>query len=317
MSEPDPVLVEVTRGGFVESLHRGRVVAVDADGEVTLAVGDIGAAVLLRSCAKPLQAVGMLRAGLDLDGAHLAIACGSHDGTDRHLALVDEILDGAGLTLSALGNAPLLALEPMAAARQLLAGGPDRIHHNCSGKHAAMLATCVANGWPTDGYLDREHPLQRAVRTAVEELIGEPSTHVAVDGCGAPISAVSLTGLARAFSRLAVAGQGLPEGRVAAAMRAHPEVVGGAERGVTQLMRALPGSIAKDGAEGAFAVALADGRALAVKVADGANRPVPPLVVAALRAIGVTDDRALDPLAEVPVLGHGRPVGSIRARSLR
>lgn len=307
----DPIIVEVVRDGFVESVHRGRVAGLDASGAIVLHEGDVAAPVLLRSCAKPLQAVGMLRAGLDLDGARLAVVCASHSGTDAHLAVVREILAGAGLDESALDNTPALALDPATAAQQTLTVGPDRLRQNCSGKHAAMLATCVANGWPTDGYLDRNHRVQVAIVAAIEDLAGEPAAHVATDGCGAPIVAVSLDGLAQAFRRLSLAERSSAEGRVAAAMRAHPEIVGGDGRDVTRLMRSVPGLVAKDGAEGLFAAALADGRSVAVKVLDGALRAYLPAVVAALRALGA-DNAELAGLAETPVLGHGRPVGAIR-----
>lgn len=279
------------------------------------ATGAVDEPVLLRSCAKPLQAVGMLRQGLELDGPHLAVACASHDGTDPHLRLVREILADVGLDEQALDNVAGLAMEPRAAAAQRLADGPDRLHQNCSGKHAAMLATCVVNGWPTDGYRDRDHPLQKAILATVEELTGEGTAHVAVDGCGAPISAASLTGLARAYASLATAkAERTPEGRVAAAMRAHPDIVGGEERDVTKLMRAIPGLLAKDGAEGVYAAALSDGRAVALKITDGSMRACLPVMVAALESLGVASED-LHALAEVPVLGHDHQVGSIRAVS--
>ena len=312
MDRTDPVIAEVTRGAVVESVHRGRVVALDANGAIVRRIGDVDQPVLLRSCAKPLQAVGMVRAGLDLDGQQLTIACASHDGTAAHLAIVREVLAGAGLDEGDLGNAALLPLEPRASAERLLAGGPDRISHNCSGKHAAMLATCVTNGWPIADYLSPEHPLQLALLDAVADLAGEPVADVEVDGCGAPVAAVSLPGLARAFARLATADAGSAEGRVAAAMRDHPDVLGGERREVTRLERAVPGLVAKDGAEGCYAAAAPDGRAVALKVADGAMRACVPVLVAALRGLGVHGP-GLDGLAEVPVLGHGRPVGAVRA----
>jgi L-asparaginase II len=309
----DPIVADVMRNDFVESVHRGRVVLLDAIGQVTGARGAVDEPVLLRSCAKPLQAAAMLRAGLDLEPPALALACASHDGTPVHVAIVRAVLDRAGLDETALENAAMLPLEPRAHAVRLLAGGPDQLHHNCSGKHAAMLATCVANGWPTAGYLDPAHPLQRAILATIADLAGEPLAHLAVDGCGAPIAAVSTTALARSFARLATAEARTPEGRVAAAMRAHPELVGGEQREVTRLMRAVPGLIAKDGAEGCYAAAMPDGRAVAVKMVDGAMRACVPVVVAALAELGVTST-ALAGLAETPVLGHGRPVGAVRAR---
>jgi L-asparaginase II len=310
----DPVVVEVVRGGFVESVHRGRVVGLDATGTTVLDVGDTSAPVLLRSCAKPLQAVGMLRSGLDLDGAELAVVCASHSGTERHLDLVRAVLDGAGLDETTLDNTPALALDPVVASSQLLGKGPDRMHQNCSGKHAGMLATCVVNGWPTTGYLDPAHPLQVALLAAVAEQCGEAPAHTAVDGCGAPIVAVSLRGLATAFRRLALAGDASAEGRVAAAMRAHPAVVGGDGRDVTRLASAVAGLVAKDGAEGCFAAALADGRAVAVKIDDGTGRAWPPVAVAALTRLGEggNDPAAMARLAAPPVFGHGVEVGAIR-----
>jgi L-asparaginase II len=307
----DPILAEVTRSGFVEAVHRGRVVALDPTGAPVVSIGAVDAPVLPRSTAKPLQAVGMLRAGIELDGADLAIACASHDGTPMHINIVDRVLARAGLGRGALATTPMLPLEAVAHAACLLSTGPTPVHHNCSGQHAAMLATCAANGWPTDGYLAPDHPLQVAILAAVEDLAGEPIAHVAIDGCGAPNMAVSLTALARAFARLATAEPGTPEHRAAQAMRDHPEVVGGEARDVTRLLRAVPGLVAKDGAEGCFAAATADGRAAAVKVDDGAMRATVPVLVAALRALGV-DSEGLAVLAETPVLGHGEPVGSIR-----
>jgi L-asparaginase II len=309
----DPVVAEVVRNEFVESTHRGRVVALAASGEPILSRGPVAEPVLLRSCAKPLQAVGMVRLGLDLDGPHLAIASASHDGTELHRELAHDVLTSVGLDETALDNTPALPLEPRSAALQRLAGGPDRLGHNCSGKHAAMLATCVVNGWPIAGYLEPTHPFQQALLATCADLAGEPVTHVAVDGCGAPIGAVSLVGMARAYARLATADTSSPEGRIAASMRSHPEVIGGEARDVTRLMRAVPGLVAKDGAEGCYAVALPDGRAVALKVADGAQRLREPLVVAGLRWLGVADG-TLDGLGEAPVLGHGRPVGAIHIR---
>jgi L-asparaginase II len=192
--------------------------------------------------------------------------------------------------------------------------GPTRLTQNCSGKHAGMLATCVAAGWPTSGYRDPSHPLQTALRSTIEELAGEPVTATVVDGCGAPMFAISLTGLARAFSTLAVAEIGTPERRCVEAMRAYPELVGGHDRDVTDVMRGVPGLVAKDGAEGVYAAALSDGRAAAVKIDDGAARARLPVLLAALRELDVPglDAPGLAHLAATPVLGHGEPVGEVR-----
>jgi L-asparaginase II len=256
----------------------------------------------------------MLRLGWEpSDDEQVALACASHSGEPAHIDVVRRILAEAGLEPAALDNTPDVPIEP-AAARALLrdGGGPDPLHQNCSGKHAAMLATCVARGWPTDGYRDPEHPLQTAIRATVEELCGELVAAVGVDGCGAPLFATSLVGLVRAFAAIAGAGPGLVERRVADAMRARPDLVGGTGRDVTQLLRAVDGLVAKDGAEGVFAAALPDGRAVALKISDGASRARPPVMVAALRRLGV-EAPGLEPLATVPVLGHGEPVGMVRA----
>lgn len=308
-----PVLAQVVRSGFVEGAHHGSVVAVRPDGSVALALGEVDRTVLPRSANKPMQAVGMLRSGLDLDGPRLAVAASSHSGRPEHVEVVLDILRSAGLDPSALDNTPDLPLDQDAAHARVCAGaGPDSLHQNCSGKHAAMLATCVVNGWPVEGYVAAAHPVQVACLDAVADLAGEPIGAVAVDGCGAALGGVSLHGLARAFSRLVTAPAGSAERRVADAMRAHPGLVGGPGRDVSLLMTAVPGLLAKDGAEGVYAAALPDGSAVALKIADGAARARVPVLLRALAAVG-TLPAAADDLATVPVLGHGRVVGAVRA----
>ncbi|MCY7366209.1 MAG: asparaginase [Frankiaceae bacterium] len=310
-----PVLVELVRSGVVESTHAGSVVALRPDGSTALSLGVVDRPVFPRSSNKPLQAVGLLDAGWSPpDDQTLALATASHSGLPAHLEVVRRMLSAAGLTEEALGCPALLPLDVDAAHALLRAGGEaTRLTMNCSGKHAAMLATCVANGWPTVGYLAPDHPVQRAMTATIERLAGEPVRHVAVDGCGAPQHALTLIGLARAFTAL-VTGDGTSR-RTADAMRAHPELVGGPGREVTRLMAGTPGLVAKDGAEGVFAAALPDGAAAAVKVADGSTRAAVPMLVGALRALGVTAD-VLDELATEPVLGGGVPVGELRGTSL-
>lgn len=287
------------------------MVVLRPDGSVLLAIGDVDQPVFPRSSNKPLQATGMLECGWDpADDAQLALAAASHSGEPQHLSVVRRVL--GALTEDDLGCPPSLPLDE-AAARAVLAagGGPTRLQMNCSGKHAGMLATCVVNGWPTGSYLDPASPLQVVLRATIERLAGEPVRHVAVDGCGAPQHALTLTGLARAFARIATSPQGTAEHRVASAMTAHPELVGGTGRDVTRLMQGLPGLMAKDGAEGVYAAALPDGGAVALKIDDGAGRPRAAVMVAALRALGA-DAPVLDELATAPVLGGGRPVGVVR-----
>ena len=307
------LLAEVVRSGVVESTHAGSVVALRPDGSLALGLGDLVRPVFPRSANKPLQAVGMLEAGwVPREEQELALASASHSGEAPHLDVVRRLLDGADPE-AVLGCPAMLPLsEPAAQALLASGGGPTRLHMNCSGKHAAMLATCAAAGWSTQGYLDVAHPLQVALQATIEGLAGEPVAHVAVDGCGAPQHALTLPGLARAFARLVTAAPGTPERRTADAVRAYPQLVGGTGRDVTLLMQAVPGALAKDGAEGVYAAALADGSAVALKIEDGAARGRMPVLVAALRALGVRAE-GLDALAEVPVLGGGRRVGEVRA----
>jgi L-asparaginase II len=230
----------------------------------------------------------------------------------ERLAGVLRILHAAGLTDADLQNTPGLPLDAAERAAWLGTGHPPTsLAQNCSGKHAAMLATCVARGWDTATYLQPGHPLQTALTATVAELAGEDVAAVGVDGCGAPLAAVSLTGLARAFSALATAVPGTPESVVAQANRAYPEYVGGTSQDVTRLIAGVPGIIAKDGAEGVYAAALPDGRSVALKIADGTERARPPAMAAALHLLGVQADVLDELLDEAVVLGHGEPVGRV------
>ncbi|MEU5000598.1 asparaginase [Streptomyces sp. NPDC021622] len=308
-----PVLAEVVRSGFVEGRHRGSLVLLAADGGVELAMGDVTAPVFPRSANKPMQAAAILRAGLDLSGERLALAAASHSGEGFHRDLVQKMLAEHGLTAADLQCPPDLPLDQVEAETYLAAGAVrDRVTMNCSGKHAAMLAVCELNGWDADAYLDPEHPLQRLILTVVEEAAGEQVAAVGTDGCGAPLMAISLTGLARAFRHFVLAPEGSAERRVADAMRAHPEYVAGTRRPDTWLMRELPGTLSKMGAEAVQALALPDGRALAFKVDDGGLRALGPVLARALSLAGVEAD-VLARVGRVPLLGGAVEVGEIRA----
>ncbi|MEG3628323.1 asparaginase [Streptomyces poriticola] len=311
--EPRHVPVaHLVRGGVVEGVHHGSVVVLGPGGEVRLRLGDPDAACYPRSALKPVQAVAMVRAGLPLDGELLSLAAASHSGEERHLAGARRILDLAGLTEDHLRNVPDLPYDPVIRDAWIREGRlPSRPAQNCSGKHAAMLYTCALNGWPLDTYLDPGHPLQRTVAETVEDLTGQRVAAVTVDGCGAPLFAVSLHGLARAAARITTAAPGTAEARVADAMRRYAEAASGTGRDVAALMRAVPGLLAKDGFEGVQVAALPDGRAVAVKIADGANRARVPVAAAALAQAGV-DPAALAEFAGEALLGGGRPVGSVR-----
>lgn len=301
--DPYAPIAVTTRSGADESIHRGAVVALDADGSIAWVVGDRDVAIYARSALKPLQAAAMMTAGLALDDQLLAVVCASHDGRPEHVAAVRAILAGAGLDEAGLENTPTLPLDGDAMRDAIRAGvAPAPILQNCSGKHAGMLATAVINGWATAGYTAADHPLQRMILGQLERTAG-PVGHIGIDGCGAPAAIVPLAGLARAVRALAVDGH-----PVHRAMTAHPDMVGGPTRDVTRLMRLVPGLMAKDGAEGVYVAALADGRAVALKVADGGGRARAPVMVAALRSLGV--DLASGAVPEA-ILGHGEPVGRV------
>ncbi|PVG84482.1 asparaginase [Nocardioides gansuensis] len=317
MSSP-VVVAEIVRSGFVEGHHYGSVVALAPDGSVEWSVGAVDTAMLPRSCNKPLQVVGMVEMGLDLPPELLALACASHSGEPFHVEGVRRILDSAGLDERALQTPPDWPLDDAARDDVIRGGGEkSRILMNCSGKHAAMLATCVVNGWDARAYLVHDHPLQKGILETFGRLTGEHVDTVAVDGCGAPLLSTSLTGLARAFRSLAVAESGSGR-RVAEAIRMHPAYVSGTRRDELTLLTALPGAIGKAGAESCYAVALPDGRAFALKTDDGAPRARPVLMAAALERSGVLEFPGVDAAAvrrtgTHTLLGGGRPVGEVRA----
>jgi L-asparaginase II len=307
------VLAEVNRSGFTEGFHRGSVVILGPDGTIRTAVGDITGPIFPRSSIKPMQAVGMLRAGLKLaDPADLALVSASHSGEDMHITRVRTLLASGGFTPSDLRTPPDLPLGNAASRELLQAGGqPQPIFMNCSGKHAGMLLTCAIAGWPIDDYRDPSHPLQQHLQAAVADIAGEPIAAVGIDGCGAPALAISLTGLARAFLRHVDAAPDTDERLVADAMRAYPALVSGTGADDDRLMRGVPGLLSKGGAEGVIAVALPGVGAVALKIDDGAMRARMPVLVAALRKLGC-DAPVLAELAESVLLGGGVPVGAVR-----
>jgi len=316
MPTPDsfaPIAI-TSRSGFDESVHFGAVVALRADGAIEFALGDPNATIYPRSSNKPMQAVAMVRAGLRLPPDLLALVCASHDGTPMHTAAARRILATAGLDESLLGNTASLPLDEASAIAVLRdGGGRTSLQMNCSGKHSGMLVTCVLNGWPTDrSYLEPTHPLQAAIAATIDELCGEPHLHLGVDGCGAPAHAMTLVALARSFRSIAIGSAGRAGDEVFIAMTEHPEMVGGERRDVTHFIRHVPGLMAKDGADGVFAAALPDGRAVALKIADGGDRARPPVMLAALQRLGI-DVADVAPYVDRPILGHGRPVGTVRA----
>jgi L-asparaginase II len=314
------VLAEVVRSGFVESRHHGSVAVLDASGHLAASVGDVHGALFPRSSNKPMQAVAMLRSGLAPgEPADLALVAASHAGEPFHIERVRAMLHAGGLSERDLQCPPDLPLAESARAEVLRSGGErQRIYMNCSGKHAGMLLACRASGWPLESYRDPEHPLQRACRATVEELSGENVAAVGIDGCGAPVMAISLVGLARAFLAVVNADPGTAARAVADAMRAHPEFMSGTGTDDARLMHGLPGLLSKGGAEGVLAVARPGVGAVAMKIDDGTTRARLPVLAVALARLGgsaalgltATD---LERLTEVPVVGGGERVGQVRA----
>lgn len=304
-------LAAVWRSGLIESRHFGSLVALDAEGDAVVELGRTDAAILPRSTVKPLQALACLTAGAPLAGEELAIAAGSHTGEDAHVAVVRRILERAGLDESAL-QCPVDRPEDESTFESLLRSGEGRaaVRMNCSGKHAAMLLACAVNGWSTADYLDPAHPLQQHVLATMAEVTGVPVEHTAIDGCGAPLFATTVRGVAGAFRALVLADPGSPAGLVAAAMREHPFYVGGSGHQNSELMSAIPGALAKGGAEGVIGVAAADGSAVSMKVIDGSPRATTLIALRVLEALGTAIDGA-HALVELPVLGGGVPVGEI------
>lgn len=291
-------LAYVMRAGMAESVHYGSAVVLNADGSVKHSVGDPDAVVYPRSAVKPIQASAMVGRGLDLPADLLALAASSHSGEQCHVDGVLRILATESLAEDDLRNPIGYPLDAAVRDKWLAAGRPpSRLAQNCAGKHAAMLVTARRNGWSLDDYRDPDHPVQREIASLLAELSGEKIAKVAVDGCGAPLFALSLTGLARAISAVASAKDGSPMAAVAEAIRAHPVLLGGTTRPVTELIRVVPGLIAKDGAEGVEVAALPDGTAVAIKVADGTSRARDVVTAAALALAGV-DTAVIAPVVD-------------------
>ena len=266
-------------------------------------MGDPTLDIYSRSSLKSIQASAMVRAGLDIEPRLLALVCASHAGTPMHQQGAQAILAKVGLDEHSL---QCILDRPLDEELRRTAD-PTRLAMNCSGKHAGMLATCVINGWPTDSYIDPQHPLQLAIRGEVEAMSGEEVTLTSVDGCGAPLFLFSLLGLARAIRNLTISADPVHQS-VVQACRDFPEMVSGPGRLATRMMQNIPGLFMKDGAEAVNVASLPDGRTLAIKISDGNQRAMPAVTAAALAQFGID-------AKEVPVntLGAGLPVGSIRA----
>lgn len=306
MSVTDPLRVEIVRSGFVESVHIVDVAVVSASGGLVASAGDPQVRLAFRSSAKPLQAaVSRAHGFVPRDDRHLAVACASHHGEDGHVEVIREILADAGLDEDAL-RCPVDEVPPAFAAMYGVGDRP-RIRFNCSGKHAAMLAACVASGWPLETYRDADHPLQRAMRAHLSAAAGLGDLPVLVDGCGVPTPVASLQAFARAFSTVA----GTAEGN---AMRAQPWLVRGTHGFDTALMENLPDAVSKAGAEGLNCVVVGD-VAVALKSRDGMARHSGPATLFVLGRLGLLPDplpAALRAWAAPTITGGDATVGAAR-----
>ena len=287
----EPLIVEVTRGNLVEARHRAHAVAV-RDGEIVTSAGDPMLVTHMRSAAKPIQAVPVVRACPDLESAEIAIACASHLARPEQLDAVRSLLARSGATEDDLE----------------CGAETSRIEHNCSGKHAGFIALCKAEGWPVEGYRLEQHPCQRAMldEISVAAMVDADGIPTGVDGCGVLTFALPLARMALAFSRLVTTGGAT---RIVDAMREHPELIRGPGWADTELMLLHPGWIAKIGAEGILCAASPDGLGVAIKIEDGSGRAVRPAGASFLRRLGLeTGDLGIVPIEN----SRGEVVGELR-----
>ena len=300
------ILATVTRGGIAESLHLGHLIVLNADGSTYLSKGSPELPIFPRSAVKSLQASAMLKPGLTVSDKELAIICASHSGSQSHIDLVIKMLEKRDIPISALKNS---VDKPLGEKEKISWGEKpaSQLAQNCSGKHAGMLITCQQNGWDMKSYLDLDHPLQVAIKNEIEELSGEKVSAVSVDGCGAPLFAISLIGLARAISNLVKSEDDIYQ-QIVSACTKYPELVAGEGRLTTRMMQAVPGLFMKEGAEGVQVCALRDGRVIAIKIIDGSWRPVAPIIMEIFNRWG-----AEMPDESVKIYGGGSVIGEVIA----
>ena len=300
------ILATVTRGGIAESLHLGHLIVLNADGSIYLSKGSPELPIFPRSAVKSLQASAMLKAGLTVSNEELAIICASHSGAQSHIDLVLKMLEKRDISISALKNAvdkPLGEKERIIWADK----AASQLAQNCSGKHAGMLITCQQNGWDMATYLDINHPLQIAIKNEIEELASEKISAVSIDGCGAPLFAISLIGLARSIFNLVKSNKSVHK-QIVTACITYPEIVAGAGRLTTRMMKGVPGLFMKEGAEGIEVCALPDGRVIAIKIIDGSWRPVAPIIMEIFKRWGV-----VMPDESVKIYGGTSVIGEVIA----
>jgi L-asparaginase II len=300
------VLAELTRNGLVESIHTGHLIMLNADGSVHKIKGSVDMPIFPRSTVKCMQASAMVRNGLKLEPRLLALAQASHSGAAMHQAGVLEILAGVGLNES---NLQCAFDKPLGDAERIAWGDKPatRLAMNCSGKHAGMLATCVANGWDIKSYLNADHPLQVAVLAEIESLAGAKVSNKTFDGCGAPLFALTTRELANAIRNITISKDPVHV-EVMSAAREYPEMVAGEARLTTRTMKSVPGLFMKEGAEAVEVVSMSDGRTLVFKISDGSWRAFGAIMHAALLEWGITTtEEAFN------VYGGANIVGGMRA----
>jgi L-asparaginase II len=314
---PNPVLVEVTRGALVESLHRGAITVVDAEGATRFALGDVEAPVYTRSSLKPIQALPLIETGaadaFGVSEEEVALACASHSGEPMHTSRVEAWLKRIGCSEADLACGPQVPRhEPTSQAMLAAQQKPSRLHNNCSGKHAGFLTVARHLKAPITDYVNVAHPVQKAVLTSLRALSGVNDPAWGVDGCAAPNFAIPLAAFARALAQ--IAGHRTPGAkRILQAMIAHPELVAGSGRSCTALMRAANGKAAvKVGAEGVYAAMLPEtGLGVAIKIDDGASRGAETVIAMVLEKLGILDPST--GLSRASVLNtRGAVVGEIR-----
>ena len=300
------VLAKVTRGDLVESLHLGHLIVLNANGSTYLSKGSPELPIYPRSAIKSLQAAAMLKVGLKVEENELAIVCASHSGSQNHIDLVTKMLTDRGISLSQLKNA---VDKPLGEKEKFTWGEKpaSQLAQNCSGKHAGMLIACQQNGWDMSTYLEPNHPLQVAIKNEIEELSGEKVSAVSVDGCGAPLFAISLVGLAKAISNLVKSKNDICK-QIVLACTKYPELVAGDGRLTTRMMRAVPGLFMKEGAEGVQVCALRDGRVIAIKIIDGSWRPVASIIMEIFKRWGIEM-----PDESVKIFGGASVIGGVIA----
>jgi len=300
------VLAEVIRSGLVESFHTGHLCIIHADGSLGFNSGNIDAPFFPSSAVKSIQVAALVRAGLKLSTEQLAMASASHSGSADHMKTVEGILSTVGLNVESLRNVPALPLDPT---ERMTWGekAPSKLAQNCSGTHAAMLATSVINGWELNAYTSVGHPVQRAIRTELENLTSSEIHSIAINGCGDPTFAITARDLAVAMHRLRVSDDEVYREVIAAAL-AYPDLIAGPARVTTPAMRNVSGLFMKDGVEGVQVFSIADGRACAFKLNDGGYRAGSAIMSAVLTSWGI--DSGIPPTY---MYGGGRVVGEVRS----